>query len=412
MKKSFILLILALNAVVAFSQWQRINNPYGGVINTLAFDPATNYLYSGFTSADNTGYGISMSTNNGGSWAPVNTGLPSDLYVKCIAISGSNIFAGTYGNGVFLSTNNGGSWGAVNAGLSNKYVRCIAISGANIFAGVDNGGVCISNNNGGSWTTVNSGILYNTVNCISISGGNIFAGTSSGGVFLSTDNGKTWTAINTGLMDYHVNSLAISGGNIFAGTELGGIFMSTNNGVSWTQLNTGLPSTPAVRCIAVCGGNIFVGTGDIFEGKGIGGIFMSTNNGSSWAPVNTGLPSNTSVRSMAIFQTNILLSSNAGLFFRQLSEITGILDNTLNQSNRSLFYPNPCYGKFKISNNKMLENNTDLEIYNLAGDKIYKLSNLKHQLSREIDISHFPKGTYMIKIYAGKEIYNGKIINQ
>jgi len=56
-----------------------------------------------------------------------------------LAVSGTNLFAGTLGGGVFLSTNNGSSWTAVNAGLTNTSVQSLAVSpngagGTNLFA--------------------------------------------------------------------------------------------------------------------------------------------------------------------------------------------------------------------------------------------------------------------------------------
>ena len=55
-------------------------------------------------------------------------------YVSALAISGSNIFAGTWIDGVYLSSNNGSSW--VNTGLTDENtVFALAISGSNIFAG-------------------------------------------------------------------------------------------------------------------------------------------------------------------------------------------------------------------------------------------------------------------------------------
>ncbi|MCK7528687.1 MAG: hypothetical protein MZV64_69585 [Ignavibacteriales bacterium] len=109
------------------------------------------------------GGGVFLSTNNGTSWTAVNTGLTSthrpcpcrlrheslcrDLWrrrlsldqqrhkldcgqcrldehlcVSALAVSGTNLFAGTMAGGVFLSTNNGTSWTAVNTGLTNTYV--------------------------------------------------------------------------------------------------------------------------------------------------------------------------------------------------------------------------------------------------------------------------------------------------
>jgi hypothetical protein len=116
----------------------------------------------------------------------VQTNGPYGGFVSSFAISGNNIFAGTYYDGIFLSTDNGSSWNGVNNGLTNLAVTSLAISGNNIFAGT-----------GSRW---------------------------GGGIFLSTDNGSSWNAVNNGLTDLYVLSLAISGNNIFAGTSSSGVW--------------------------------------------------------------------------------------------------------------------------------------------------------------------------------------------
>jgi len=72
-------------------------------------------------------------------------------------VSETNLFAGTYTNGVFLSTNNGISWTPVNSGLTNVNVQALAASGSNLFGGTGDG-VFLTADNGGSWTAVNSGL--------------------------------------------------------------------------------------------------------------------------------------------------------------------------------------------------------------------------------------------------------------
>ncbi|MBU2636676.1 MAG: regulator, partial [Bacteroidetes bacterium] len=115
----------------------------------------------------------------------IQTNGPYGSYVNCFAVSGTNLFAGTYGGGVFLSTNNGTSWTGASTGLTNTYVYALAISGTNLFAGTDRGGVFLSTNNGINWTEVNNGLPPNTsVLAFAVSGANLFAGTW-GGVFLS-----------------------------------------------------------------------------------------------------------------------------------------------------------------------------------------------------------------------------------
>jgi hypothetical protein len=107
--------------------------------------------------------------------------------------------------------------------LTETTVYALAVSGTNLFAGTF-GGVFLSTDNGTSWTAVNAGLTYATVYALVVSGTNLFAGTAYGGVYLSTDNGTSWTAVNSGLTSSLVYALAVSGANIFAGTEWGGVW--------------------------------------------------------------------------------------------------------------------------------------------------------------------------------------------
>ena len=86
------------------------------------------------------------STNGGGNWTAVNTGLP-ETYVYALAIDPATptiLYAGTYGGGVFKSTNGGGNWSAFNTGLTNTTVYALAIdpeTPALLYAGTVGGGV-------------------------------------------------------------------------------------------------------------------------------------------------------------------------------------------------------------------------------------------------------------------------------
>jgi hypothetical protein len=287
-----VVILLASNLSNTYAQQWTTNGPFGGNVNALAVS-GTN-IFAGTESN-----GVFLSTNNGASWTAANTGL-TNLNVAALAVSGANLFAGT-GGGVFRSPDNGASWTAVNTGLTNLNVRALAVSGANLFAGTW-GGVFLSTNNGASWAAVNTGLTIQIVQALAVSGTNLFAGTA-GGVFLSTNNGDSWTAVNTGLTNRDIQALAVSGTNLFAGT-LGGVFLSTNNGASWTAVNTGLTNR-GVHALAVSGANLFAGTR--------GGVFLSTNNGASWTAVNTGL-TNRDVRALAVSGTNLFAGTWSGVF--------------------------------------------------------------------------------------------------
>jgi hypothetical protein len=224
-----------------------------------------------------------------------------------LAISGTNLFAGTWGGGVFLLTNNGTSWTPVNTGLPNKPVGALAVKGTNLFAGTGSG-VFLSTDNGGNW--ILAGTPFSGFSEMLSVGTNLFAGTRSG-VFLSTDNGTSWTPVNTGLLDSNVMALAISGTNLFAGTDTG-VFLSTNNGTNWSDISAGLPrgfyGIITVGALAVDGTNLFAGS----SGRGLKayhesgrGVFLSTDFGTNWAAVNNGL-TDTSVSALAISGTNLI----------------------------------------------------------------------------------------------------------
>jgi photosystem II stability/assembly factor-like uncharacterized protein len=137
MKK--ILLVIICNLILlstGFAQWQKVNNESadGYILYALTVDPTTNNIYAG------TEHGVFVSTDNGSTWVGKNEDfLVNDFNVSSIAISGSNIFIGTWWEfGAFLSTNNGSSWTPVNNGLSGKdlNVNTIAINEDNIYIGI------------------------------------------------------------------------------------------------------------------------------------------------------------------------------------------------------------------------------------------------------------------------------------
>jgi hypothetical protein len=60
----------------------------------------------------------------------------SDL--QCIVLRSDPIYKG---RGVHMSTNNGTSWSELNSRLANIHVNFLAVSGTNLFAGTKGGGV-------------------------------------------------------------------------------------------------------------------------------------------------------------------------------------------------------------------------------------------------------------------------------
>jgi hypothetical protein len=112
--------------------WNSANT--GLTVNVLSFAVSGNNLFAATSTQ-----GVYLSTNDGTNWTALNTGL-IDLDGESLAISDQNLFVGTWG-GVY-HTGNAISWSKVSSGLPPlPKVRSIIISGTNLFAGTYGNGV-------------------------------------------------------------------------------------------------------------------------------------------------------------------------------------------------------------------------------------------------------------------------------
>jgi hypothetical protein len=229
-------------------------------------------------------YAVLQSTDEGENWRLQSFGhsMIQDDFTNCLALSGSNLLAGTFSSGAYVSLDNGVSWKATN------------VTGGDVNDFVSSGNICFaigtsvyrSTNNGVSWTTIplnqpgsESG------DALAVSGGIVYAGTWGGGagVFRSFDNGDSWVPANKGLTIEDIYCLAANGSYVYAGVgHGGGVFVSSDNGDNWHPANTGLPSNVWVQSLAISGGVVYAGT----MGSG---VFVSYNEGSSWKSMNNNL---------------------------------------------------------------------------------------------------------------------------
>ena len=379
MKKFLLLLVFASLVDFANSQWAQTNGPYGG------------------------------------------------QNIRCLASSGTNIFAGT-SNGVFISSNNGDLWTQVNNGLTNTQIRSIAIKDSNIFVGTWNG-VFLSNNNGSSWTLL--GVPSNSVvMSIVVKDTFIFAGLYSNfgldGVYMSYDNGNSWSAVNNGLpfdsifSAYNIIGLGVSGNNIFAISEKFGMYISSDNGSSWLEANNGLQGSGSA--FAASGNNIFSGNShgvfysnnngvlalyisgnDVFAGT-CNGVCISNNNGLLWTNISTNGIASLCVNSFVVCGANIFAgTSSSGVWKRSLSEL-GIED--ISNILEIPIFPNPSSDKITI----ITPDKTTLEISNINGQIIKTIIHDRGETS--VDIRDLSSGVYIIKAKTDKGIVTKKFIKQ
>jgi photosystem II stability/assembly factor-like uncharacterized protein len=120
------------------SSWTKVASTNTGITSLAAIGSNI------FAKVDNGG--LYRSTNDGLTW---NNAKSSGLPANCdgaspLVASGNSIFGAACDEGVYLSTDNGTSWAAANSGLLNPSVSALAVSGGNIFTGTFGGGIFVS----------------------------------------------------------------------------------------------------------------------------------------------------------------------------------------------------------------------------------------------------------------------------
>lgn len=395
-RSSMFMLLTSIYLTPLPAQWVKTDTLINDYVYALAVS-GTN-LFAG-TYHD----GVFLSTNNGTSWTPVDSGL-TNTTVMSLAVSGKNLLAGT-DIGVFLSTNNGSTWKEVDSGLANSSAIAFAISGNNLFA-VNGVGVFLSTNDGVSWA--GAGLISGGVLSLAVSDTKLYIGTD-GGVFLSTNNGKSWTVIYSSLSPTtEFSSLAVSGSNLFAGIFGGGVLLTTDEGKSWSGVDSGL-TNKSVLSLATYGKNIFAGTF-------LGGAFLSTNNGKSWTDVNSGL-TNTEVLSFTVSGMNLFAGTQAGVWRRPLTEMVTDVNNH-QKSGPTRFsleqnYPNPFNPTTNFRFSIPDEQFVSLKLYDMLGKEVSILLSgmlTPGSYSVQWNALDLASGTYFYRLQAGNFIQTKKLL--
>ena len=235
--------------------------PFACPVSELALDPRTpTTLYAG------TSDGVFKTTDGGASWSPASTGLtcgapPCTVSVSALALdptTPTTLYAGTQGvsgsgtgtvvpvSGVFKSTDGGGSWSSVSTGLPpyGPFVTALALdptTPTTLYAGTNGGGVFKTTDGGASWSPVNTGLPLTLVTIVTAfafdptTPTTLYAGTVfNSGVFKTIDGGGSWSPMNTGLtcalLTCSVRALALdptTPTTLYAGTDDHGVFKWT-----------------------------------------------------------------------------------------------------------------------------------------------------------------------------------------
>lgn len=216
------------------------------------------------------------------------------------------VFGSTQNGGLRRSTNGGGSWSSVVSGLptSRPWVttwKQDPVVANRLYCGVQN--MYVSNDQGTSWSQSGTLPITGNVNEFAIAPSNnqLIYVVKNGSVMKTINGGSNWTNItgnlSTSLSFANVcvsptdeNKVWVVSGNYTAGSK---VFYSSNGGTSWTNITSNLPNIP---------GNCLLyepGTNDrIYVGMDVG-VYYRDALQSTWTLYNTGLP-NTPISDMEI----------------------------------------------------------------------------------------------------------------
>src|SRR5262249_49084002 len=106
--------------------------------------------------------GLYRTEDGGGSWSPIDAGIPVDRYVRIVIDprTPATIYAARANQGIYRSTNRGDAWTEITHGVPGQ-ASGIAIDHqlSNVlYAAVDGYGVYKSTDTGASWHPMSSGI--------------------------------------------------------------------------------------------------------------------------------------------------------------------------------------------------------------------------------------------------------------
>jgi photosystem II stability/assembly factor-like uncharacterized protein len=310
--------------------WEFLSNGMGEAewIGALTCDNEGN-IYAGSGEA---GGAIYLSTNNGDSWANMDTSQTFGDGMSDIIAVENFLLVATH-SGVAKSTDMGQSWVFITNGLNSSKILDFAYDSTSntIYAANQRGGIFVSNDSGDSWQLKSNGLNASSSFQINFDKNEtLFAASFLNGVHRSTDYGKTWELVVKGITNFtHESVFATKDGYVITGTQ-DGYFVSTNRGDDWTKgafftTNTIFRSEEDLNgdwYFAIWGGpfsrstnkgaswitaiNEFVfsiavdSSGNIFAGTNSGRIFKSTDNGESWFYSDNGIITGSTIMDIAV----------------------------------------------------------------------------------------------------------------
>ena len=361
---SFLYIIIFFSSQI-FAQWNKIEEITSPFVYSAIFD-GDDYFVGGDS--------LYISRDRGSTWqASAPTGQTIEL--TAILKFGDIIYLGTYGSGVYISSNNGDSWLPFNSGLGSyaEFAKKFVSSGDTIIYATDGGGVYILIPGSNSWQQYNENLPSNiawTTNDIVVTNTNIILSSGASGFYHFRPKGSSqWIEgwIQTPRGTYTTPNALLAIGNIVFSGSRAGIYRSLDNGVTWDSVGISALPLDAVS-FAMDKNRIYAGytrsSGNDFF------VWYSDDFGNSWNVFDHQFQF---LLHLYIYDNKIWAGTNDGLWYKELETTSLEPIEQPNNFNLSQNYPNPFNPSTKISWQSPITGHQSLKVYDVLGNVITTL---------------------------------------
>jgi len=361
--------------------WNEFKYESKSIINISKIEKADNYLFL-LTSSKK----VYRSYDNGSTWIKIDHGFSS---ITDIFVVENEVFLCNY-EGIFVSSDYGESW----VQKSLRRVNCPTVYNSTIYA-ADMEGISVSFDLGEQWSKISNEFQNNQITSIAITEDFLFASTSSD-LYVSDNKEYLWRLINDGLPLFNyigsempfvsVNQLVPTENYLFAGT-MGGVWK-----LDYSDIHTLSISEDSLEIGAHSGSSVS------FEILSNTAWTVSSNQ--SWLALSNESGQGNSMITLTA-ESNTTYSARFALVTVSAS---GFPDHTIyvlqdrifvgqreSVTNHVEVYPNPANNSVII---RGANPRAKIRIYSLQGSLI-----LDNEFNgNPIDISHFGKGIYLLRI--------------
>lgn len=382
------------------------------------------------------GRGIYLSADSGSTWYESNTGFAA-TNVTGVVKTDSSLYVSTYGSGVYTSTDGGNSWKNISKGLTSPLISSIEAKGMDIFVGNYNSMLRMHERDT-VWTNITDSIPFwniQDVNDFMVRGNSIYA-LVSGRIFKSTTNGNSWIQVSS--YGFPIGVMAANDtAYYFTQENTGAVFYSSDEFQTWTRILQS-QSFNTIMKLCLFDSLLLIGTHSSFEAApnfsqliqfchsngyfhGVHeiepyddhifllddtlGVVYTDRRGNSCYTLNDGLED---LIGSSIYidrsSNSVYLGTKTNSVYRSdLSLITNTASSPVH-SPEILLYPNPVSNTLYVSTSSSIDQ-VKISIYNIEGKQIYKSERESLFGTLGIEMTHFPKGIYIIKFNSEKIDY-------